>query len=113
VDAQLAVAGELGLENAQVGELYRVIQEALNNALKHAAATTVQVRLTRRQTCLCAEIEDNGSGFEVALGLKSGGFGLESMKERCNQIGATLAIESHVGAGTRVTVEIPVKQAQV
>lgn len=86
--------------------LYRIAQEALQNALRHAGATRVMLRLDVAPDRICLRIEDDGRGFatEDAAGSR---FGLLGMRERARLLGGTLQIESAPGAGTRITAEIP------
>ncbi|MEJ2207881.1 MAG: histidine kinase, partial [Anaerolineae bacterium] len=86
--------------------LYRIAQEALNNALKHAQAGTVDVRLNFDDHRAELEITDDGKGFDLATAEDGGGFGLRTMAERAARMGATLAVESRPGQGTRVKVEV-------
>ena len=83
--------------------LLRIGQEALTNALKHAHAGEFRARLSFDSDAVCLELQDNGDGF-VVDGVQGGGFGLIGMKERAEQIGATLTICSEPGAGTRIVV---------
>jgi PAS domain S-box-containing protein len=83
--------------------LLRIGQEALTNALKHAHAGEFRARLSFDSGAVCLELRDNGDGF-VVDGVQGGGFGLIGMKERAEQIGATLTICSEPGAGTRIVV---------
>lgn len=83
--------------------LYGIAREALNNALRHAAATTVRVRLRRAGQATSIEITDNGSGFDPEAAERAGGLGIPGMRERAARIGATLSIVSRPGAGTTVT----------
>jgi signal transduction histidine kinase len=96
--------GRLALDKEQ--ELYRLAQEALNNVLKHAHASRVEVRLDLASNPAMLEVCDDGAGFDPALG-GGGGFGLPGMRERAERLGGTLQIESAPGAGTRVRVEVP------
>jgi signal transduction histidine kinase len=84
--------------------LYRIAQEALNNALKHAGASLVTVRLRTVDGWVTLEVADNGIGFDPAAA--SGGMGLTNMRERAERLGARLAIESRPGEGTQITVEL-------
>jgi signal transduction histidine kinase/ligand-binding sensor domain-containing protein len=84
--------------------LYRIGQEALNNALKHADAETVCVELHREGNRTVLRIADDGSGFEPATAGDGGGLGLAAMRERAEAIGARLEIESRAGRGTTVAV---------
>ena len=88
--------------------LYRITQEALTNAAKHAAATSVSVLLQRtdRHVILC--VEDDGVGFEVQATLaKPAGLGLLGLQERAALVHGSVQIESRPGRGTAVTVTIP------
>lgn len=90
--------------------LFRVIQEAINNVLRHANATAVEVDLTRNDGHLSAVVVDNGSGFEVTDVLaQDDSWGLKGMKERVGMAGGELNIESGPGVGTRVSITIPVQ----
>ncbi len=94
-------------------QLLRIVQEALTNIRKHAAATRVQLTVARGQRCLELEIADDGRGFEPVQGRPLGRphFGLSTMRERAEAIGAAFAIESQPGHGTRVAVRLPVEPA--
>lgn len=92
---------------------YRVAQEALNNAARHAEAATVTLTLARRDDVLSLEIVDDGKGFDPAEKLNSkfdasiqhtGGLGLTGIQERMSMIGGVGEIESAPGEGTRVAV---------
>ncbi len=113
VDAQLVVEGQLELLPALEEQLYHLIQEALNNALKHAAATavTVHIRCTDgapgQDRMLEVNVTDNGAGFDPES-LDDGGLGLTSMRERVAKLGGQLTIRTHRGEGTSVGVALPV-----
>lgn len=89
--------------------LYRVIQEALSNAVRHAGASKVTVRIRPKPGLLVATVEDNGRGFDVAKVMtgQGSGLGLFGMKERAGYMGGRLDILSEPGRGTRVVVDIP------
>jgi signal transduction histidine kinase len=93
--------------------LYRIAQEALNNALKHARATKVDILLEYRKEEVVLIIEDNGRGFDLGRKLrkkKDGqSLGLIGMRERAALLGGTLVIESSPGAGTTVIARVPMK----
>ncbi|MBN1642841.1 MAG: PAS domain-containing protein [Anaerolineae bacterium] len=103
VPVTLDAEGSVHLPPRQQIAFYRIAQEALNNVVKHAGATGVTVRLQRSGGEVVLSIEDNGSGFDPAIA-RPGHLGLGIMQERAEQIGATLAVQSQPGAGTRVTV---------
>lgn len=87
--------------------LYRITQEALNNALKHAGASTVSVRIAADTATVTLEIEDDGVGFDVEDTTSRGGIGLTSIHERVEALDGTLTLESKPGDGTRIHVNIP------
>lgn len=86
-------------------EVLRIVQEALNNARKHADATRVHVEASAGASGLRLTIADNGHGFNVDQ--PTTGYGLRSMRERAALMGATIQIESQAQGGTRVVVELP------
>ena len=81
-------------------ELYRLASEALNNALKHAEAGEVGVRLEAKDDQIVLTISDDGRGFDPTG--KTGGMGLDNMRHRAKQLGGKLSIESQPGRGTVV-----------
>jgi signal transduction histidine kinase len=113
-----AVESRVGLETqfeanvkgqlpAEIEEgLYRIAQEALNNALRHAHAQSVSVHLRQNGKSLTLEIIDDGVGFDPDSARHQGGFGLRSMEERTARLGGKLAVESGPGQGSRVSVEV-------
>jgi signal transduction histidine kinase len=90
--------------------LYRVGQEALHNALRHAGAGSVRVALSRTGRRVVLEVADDGHGF--APGMPSGGLGLASMRERAAAAGGALTVRSGP-AGTQVRMTVPIKPAPV
>jgi signal transduction histidine kinase len=97
--------------NAQ-GILFYIVEEAVNNARKHAQAEQIVIRLYRRESNVMVEIEDNGVGFDVgavdANYDQRGSLGMINMRERTELIEGTLRIQSAKGRGTKITVRIPV-----
>lgn len=87
--------------------LFRVTQEALTNAAKHAGAGEIQVGLHRRGASLLLEIFDNGRGCDPELALASGGNGLGGMRERLRLYGGQLQLRSAAGEGMRVSARVP------
>jgi two-component system CheB/CheR fusion protein len=99
-------SGMLGRDSEVV--FYRVAQEALNNVVKHAHATRVDVLLEARDGSVVMVIEDNGVGFDpLDSANKDKGIGLVGMQERARLIGATLDVESREGDGTSVFLRAP------
>jgi PAS domain S-box-containing protein len=87
--------------------IYRIVQEAVTNILRHARASRIDVLVERRDKKLVAVIEDNGVGFNPAIYRKTGHLGLFGMRERAEMFGGRLVIESKPESGTTVFVEIP------
>jgi signal transduction histidine kinase len=96
--------GRLPAETENV--LYRLVQETLNNAVKHADASRVEAVLERVGNVVEVAVSDDGCGFDPAT--TSGGFGLTGMRERVELAGGTLRIEASAGLGTRISASIPV-----
>ena len=90
--------------------LYRVAQEAINNVYKHAEATSVAVVIERQDGHVVLVIEDDGKGFDPATAVGSErGMGLLNMKERTEQVGGALEIETEPGAGTTIYARVPAR----
>lgn len=107
IQTQLLVEGDGELPPEFEAELYRLAQEALNNALRHANARRIAVRLRFAGGRAHLEITDDGAGFDVSSAVERGGLGLRGMRERIALLGGTLALESAPGRGTRVKAEVP------
>lgn len=88
------------------GHLYRIAQEAVNNALKHAAANEIRLGFEHRGDALVLEVEDDGEGLSESSAF-GGGIGLRLMRHRAKLIGGTLEIGSPPAGGTRVACFIP------
>jgi ligand-binding sensor domain-containing protein/signal transduction histidine kinase len=90
-------------------ELLRIGQEAVANAVRHAAASRIDVHLIYESARVSLRVEDDGQGFATATGTNGpeGHYGIRGMHERASEIDAALSLESAVGEGTRVTVEAP------
>jgi signal transduction histidine kinase len=111
VEARLLAEGTFQLPTMVEEELYRIGEQALNNALKHAAARSVTVRVCAAEGRIALEVKDNGRGFDPEAVKGGGGQGLTGMRERATRIGGALTVLSAPGQGTtvRVEVEIPVQ----
>jgi signal transduction histidine kinase len=110
VDARLVVEGGLELSPQVEENLYRIAQEALNNALKHAAATLVTVTIRARDERVELKVADNGTGFDPSAISDEGGMGLTTMRERAEKSGGKLDIESAVGGGTSIRVVLGIDE---
>jgi signal transduction histidine kinase len=84
--------------------VYRIVQEALNNAQRHSHARTARVELTQTNGAIRVKIADEGRGFDPK---RTRGMGLLGMEERVKRLGGALTIESRPGAGTTIRVELP------
>jgi signal transduction histidine kinase len=107
----IAVHVEAALGETRLGEetetaLYRIVQEALTNVVKHAQAQTVSVVLTRQKHRVVAVIEDDGQGFDPA-DTSDERLGLLGMRERIALVGGRLSVEPRPGEGTTIAVEVP------
>ncbi|MFC0603465.1 sensor histidine kinase [Winogradskyella pulchriflava] len=91
-------------ENTEV-QLYRVVQETLNNILKHAEATQIDVQLIGHDSYATITIEDDGKGFDTKT--KEKGLGLKNISSRVQQIGGKLEIDSKINKGTSILITIP------
>jgi signal transduction histidine kinase len=115
-----AVEGRANLQTTLVAEgvtrlaapveqaLYRIAQEALNNALKHAHATHISVSLQQQGSTVIMLIADDGLGFDPATAREQGRLGLCGIAERVAQVGGELRLTSTPGAGTQLRVEVTV-----
>jgi signal transduction histidine kinase len=92
--------------------LYRIVQEALTNAVKHAKANNIWIRAWKEDLLLCCSVRDDGSGFEIRpsqTATRRDGLGLIAMRERVSAIGGTLQIDSSPGNGTELSIRLPLE----
>jgi len=104
VEESLVAEPTMSWESKQA--LYRIAQEALHNAGRHARATRVRIVLSQDEAQIRLEVSDNGVGFD-SQSAYPGHFGLNTMRERATELGGSLEIESRPQAGTRVRAIIP------
>ena len=100
------VGMDIRIEKSTEIIIYRIIQELLNNILKHAAATEVIVQLVREEGRLSVIVEDNGKGFDTSLIKNNKGAGLTSIQSRVDYLKGGLDIHSSPGKGTLVNIEL-------
>lgn len=95
--------------------LFRVVQEAVTNVVRHAAATELRVVVTTTDNEARAEVSDNGIGFDIRQVMhgRDRSFGLLGMHERARPLGGVVTVESHTGQGTRVTVTVPLPASRL
>ena len=105
VDLEAVLPGERLPPEVETA-LYRIVQEALTNIVKHARASRVSVVVTRRSGSVTAVIEDDGLGFDPGSA-RADGLGLVGMRERVALLGGRLSMESTPGAGTTCIAEVP------
>jgi len=87
-------------------ELYRIVQEAFSNIVKHAQASQIEVQIMKNENLINLSVDDNGKGFnptQIARGL-----GLKNIEERVKSLNGKVNIESTIGNGTSIMVEVPI-----
>jgi signal transduction histidine kinase len=106
--ADLRVEGTPELDSAVEIELYRIVQEALNNAVRHSRAETIEVEVEAHDGDITVTVRDDGVGFDPgARAIRERRLGLTSMRERAERLGGTFSVETAREAGTVVRVEVP------
>jgi signal transduction histidine kinase len=106
LDIELAESSRL--EPAVESTIYRLVQEGLTNAVKHARPERVEVALREDESRVAVTIRDDGAGFRPDA--SSRGFGLVGMRERVELVGGTLQLESTPGGGTTVRASVPARR---
>jgi signal transduction histidine kinase len=107
VEIELNIDDAVSAGDGRDQEVFRIVQEALQNALRHAHAQNVEIRLGRRNGHLALEVRDDGVGFQPDdPELRSRRLGLTSMEERAGRIGGRLEIHSAPGRGTDIKLEV-------
>jgi signal transduction histidine kinase len=87
--------------------IFRVLQEALQNAVKHSGSRRFQVSLSRKSNDIVLTVHDSGIGFDPVQAIKGRGLGLTSMKERLKLVDGELSIESQPRTGTTIQIRVP------
>jgi signal transduction histidine kinase len=101
-------SGDIGQISLKIKEnFYRIFQEALNNAVKHSGSTRVEVLLSRNNSYLVLEIQDDGKGFHQAGAEQDQGIGLYTIRERVELLGGIIRIKSSDKIGTDIYIEVP------
>ncbi|MFD1020293.1 sensor histidine kinase [Thalassobacillus hwangdonensis] len=100
---------ERRLENKFEVALFRLVQEAVQNAVKHAEATEIQVKAELKHDAAILIIKDNGKGFDTSV-KKDKSFGLVGMRERVDMLEGELTIDSKLGKGTLVMIQMPLNR---
>jgi two-component system NarL family sensor kinase len=106
--ARLVVTGNVRKVHSQKKLiLFRIVQECIQNIIKHADATQMEVFFDYRESHLRIKIKDNGKGFDMDEHLHSGGLGLQNITERASVLGGATTIRSTDGEGTIIELNIP------
>lgn len=96
------------LPEQQAIHLYRIVQEIIHNTIKHAAASSLMIRLTHHDNILVISSEDDGKGFDLrSISRQNSGRGLQHMLSRTEMLHGAMYLESAPGKGTKITIEFP------
>jgi signal transduction histidine kinase len=87
--------------------VFRVLQEAISNAIKHSKSNKISTKIEQVENKLCIEISDNGSGFEMQSQSNNKGIGLISLNQRITMIGGKIKIDSKINKGTTINIAVP------
>jgi signal transduction histidine kinase len=108
VEVSFEVTGETRfLDDQKEIFILRIVQEAINNIIRHSAALKVNIQLTYGEGHLTLSLADNGKGFDTSIPWDSQSSGISNMTKRASLIGATFNIRSSPGAGTTVLLAVP------
>ncbi|MBI2847758.1 MAG: histidine kinase, partial [Chloroflexi bacterium] len=91
--------------------LFRLVQEAINNILKHARATEAGIELRKTDETINGNISDNGTGFDLARLAPGANTGLLGMQERVNLMGGKMEIKTAPGEGTFIQFQVPLRES--
>jgi signal transduction histidine kinase len=97
---------ESSISALTAGAVYRIIQELVNNILRHANATTALVQLVRKDGTLSITVEDNGKGFNTSILQTSDGTGYQNLRNRVEYLNGTIDIQTAPDKGTSINIEI-------
>jgi signal transduction histidine kinase len=93
--------------------LFRIVQEAVTNIIRHSGASEVDIEVVRKGSIVTATVSDDGKGFDAEAALQAPeSWGLRGIRERVAVVGGELSIESGPGRGTRIRISIPVPDEQ-
>jgi len=99
-------------QHTEIG-IFRMIQELLNNILKHAKAKQITIQLNRIADLVNITVEDDGVGFDINESKKSGGMGLRNLKVRAENLNASYTLDSKSGKGTISIIDIPINKTEL
>lgn len=109
IRCELSTEDDFKLDDGRATALFRILQESLNNVLRHSQATEVHIKLYRSQDKLVMTIADNGIGIYPDCRRKANSFGLVGIEERINAFGGAFEIDSDEGTGTTLMVCLPIQ----
>ena len=115
LDLDLADVGEVDERLSPEGatQLLQIAREALSNAIRHSGAPRARLSLRAQDDHAVLSVKDNGCGFDPAAPRGAGHLGLANLHDRAASVGGTLEISSHVGAGTRIIVRLPLSNLEM
>lgn len=93
--------------------LFRIVQEAISNTMRHAKANKFEIYLTQDKHSIQLKIIDDGQGFDVSTAKQKGNYGLRNMEERVKSLGGILNLISSIGKGTSIDIQIPISKREV
>ena len=104
----------IGMENAVIDQttaitVYRIVQELINNTMKHAAAKTAIVQLTKSNGQLAVTVEDDGKGFDTSILERAKGIGWSNIRNRIDFLNGKIDVNAQPGKGTSILIEINLK----
>ncbi|MCC7378262.1 MAG: sensor histidine kinase [Chitinophagaceae bacterium] len=88
--------------------IFRIVQEALNNTIKHAKAKNIYLNIKYQPNTFTLTVKDDGAGFDIVAMQNKNGIGLKNMQNRAKLIGATCTLQSSVNDGTSIVIELPI-----
>ena len=108
VEARLMVTGkERRLESYEEVMIFRAVQELLNNVARYSAATSVKVQIDMGDSVIKIAVDDDGKGFDAENISEKRGMGLKVIRDRVEMLGGSIVIDSVIGQGTRVSLQLP------
>ncbi len=99
---------DMHLDKGVEDHIFRILQESVSNTLRHAKASSLDIRLIKRESIIILRVSDDGQGFDVNESKATSSYGLQNMRERAIEIGGTFKIVSVPNKGTSLEVKVPV-----
>jgi len=108
MDFKVTISPEITLSEMIEEHIFRIVQEAFSNILRHAFATEVTLKIIQKEKDVSIYIADNGKGFDIENNInKKASYGLKTMRERSEEIGGTFSVRSNEKEGTYINITIP------